>query len=107
LGILQLRERGARPLIAHALADVDCQVARQARLGLELLEIDAIGFADHLPIDIPQVVPRRVLPMLGELDRLPSIRAAMLAGEKAVDDVPGAQLQPVQPGDRCGIELER
>ncbi len=42
----------------------------QAEVGLflVLLEIKAVAAAEDLPIDVPQIVPRYVLSVLGELN---------------------------------------
>ena len=104
LGVREFRKRRVRPLVLHALARIEQQVQNEIGFDLELLEVEAVGLAEHLPIDVPQVVARRVLAMLGKLVRKALVRAAVQAGDVAFDDPPGAQLQALQPRERLRVE---
>ena len=57
-------------------------VAPQVGVFLVLLDVIAVLFGPHFPIDVPQVVAVAVLAVLQKLDRLPEVRTAMHAGEK-------------------------
>ena len=52
------------------------------------------------------LVAGRVLAMLGELDGKALERAAMHAGEKALDDLPGQQRQAAVLAQLGGVEAE-
>ncbi len=80
------------------------QVADQVRLVLVLLEIELVGAAEHLPVDVPQVVAGRVLAMLGKLDREPVVRAAMHARDVPFDDPRRPQLQAFEFGQHSRVE---
>ena len=62
----------------------------------KLLQVKAIAFAEHFPIDVTQIVARRVLAMLGKLVREAAIGAAVKAGDVAFDNSSSAQLQALQ-----------
>ena len=104
LGVRELRERRVRPLVLHALAGIEQQIAEQIGFLFKLLQIESIAFAEHFPIDVAQIVARRVLAMLGKFVREAAVRAAMQAGHIAFDDSPGAQLQAVQLSKRLRLE---
>ncbi len=57
-------------------SNLDPSILAQLK-GLELLEIDLVCLAKDFPIDIPKIVARGVLAMLGELGRLSTIGAAV------------------------------
>jgi hypothetical protein len=76
----QVRQRGQRQPAVLDLADpgageahrrrrVEHQVRGELRLLLELLHVVAIELGQRLPVDVAQLVARRVLLVLGELDR--------------------------------------
>ena len=89
--------------VAHRLAGVDEQPRDEVRLLLVLLEVVALGAAVDLPVDVLDVVAGGVLAVLGELDGEPVPRAAVPAGEVALDDLPGLQLQAVDAGQNGGV----
>ena len=57
LGVLELAQRGGAALVTHAFADVQDDVANQVRLVLMLLQIELVGAAERLPVDIAQDRP--------------------------------------------------
>jgi hypothetical protein len=79
-------------------------VAEQVRLVFVLLEIELVGAAEDFPIEMAQIVARRVFAVLGELDRKAMQRAAMQAGDVALDDVPGSQPQAAELSQQPGVE---
>ena len=90
--------------VAHAGRDVDQQRAAEVGVLLELLDVVAVLLGPDLPVDVPQVVAAGVLAVLAELDRLAEVRAAVHARQEALDDVPGAQVQPGDPLDRLRMQ---
>ena len=93
-----------RPLILHALAGIEQQITKQVGFLFKLLQIKPIAFAEHLPIDIAQIVARRVLAMLGKFVREAAVRAAVKAGDIAFDNFPSAQLQTLQLRKRLRLK---
>src|SRR5262249_52899700 len=65
----------------------------------ELLDKVAVLLGPDFPVDVPRVVAVRIFAMLAEFDRLAEVRAAVHAGEEALDDVPSPQFQPRDPLD--------
>ena len=90
--------------VVHRLADVDDQGAAQVGLFLELLDVEAVGLGPDLPVEVADVVAGGVLAVLHELDRVAEERAAVHAGDEALDDVLGAQVEPRDAGDRLGMQ---
>ena len=90
--------------VAHAARDVAQQRAAEVRVFLELLDVVAVLLGPDLPVDVAQVVAAGVLAVLAELDRLAEVRAAVHAGEEALDDVPRAEIEPGDPLDRLRMQ---
>src|SRR5688572_29316592 len=86
---LRITERA----IVHRLALIDDELAAQIRFVLEFLDEVTVGARKDLPVEITQVVTRRVLAVLGEFHREAVIRAAMNAVPKTFDDRPRPQLE--------------
>ena len=55
--------------VLHAGRDIDQQAAAQVGVFLELLDVQPVLLGPDLPVDVAQVVARRVLAVLQELDR--------------------------------------
>ena len=92
-----------RTPIAHALADIQHQLADQVRLVVVLLHVELVGAAEHFPVDVSQVVARRVLAVLGKLDREAVKGAAVQARHIAFHDVPSTQMQAFDLSQRPRI----
>ncbi len=75
-------------------------------LGLKLLHIEAVPPREHLPVDVPQIVPRRVGPVVGELDREPSLQTPVAAREHFVHDRPRSKLQAVNFSIVSAVRME-
>ncbi len=89
----------------HRGGTIHQQVSIQIRLGLELLDIKAVGLGVHVPIDLPKIIAGRVLAMLAELHRKAVIRRIVQAGEKPFDDEAGLQVQPPDLADDIRAEI--
>ena len=96
-GVVVLVQRPAA--VVHRLADVDDQVAAQVGLGLVLLDVEAVGLGPDLPVEVADVVAGGVLAVLHELDGVAEERALVHAGDEALDDLPGPQVEPGDAGD--------
>jgi hypothetical protein len=70
-----------------------------------LLEVDLVGLPEHLPVDVPDVVPLHVRPVLGELDGDALVRRAVHACGEAFDDETGAQIETADPREGARVEV--
>ena len=61
-------------------------MAAEIRFVLESLDVVAVGPGKQPPIQVMQIVPRRVLAVLAELDGEPVVGAAMQAAEQPFHD---------------------
>src|SRR5262249_22032802 len=75
------------------------QKTAEGRLLLELLDVVAVGARPDLPVEVAQVVALGVLAVLHELDGVAEERALVQAVEEPLDDLAGAQVEPVGAGD--------
>ena len=91
--------------VAHRPRQVHHQVAGQVGLGLELLDVEAVGLGVDVPVDVRDVVAGGVLAVLGELDRETLERAGVQPGDEALDDELGAQIQPRDLADHLGLQV--
>jgi hypothetical protein len=89
-GLLHLELR-ARAEVARSRR-VDAQDHRQLALLDELLDVGAVHACRDLPVDRADVVARQVLADVDELHALALERRAVLAHERRVDDLTGAEL---------------
>src|ERR1700736_2035612 len=81
--------------------------ADQVKVGLllVLLEVNLVGLAKHLPIDVTDVVAGHILPMLRELDRDPLVGRTMHAGHQAFYDEPGTEVEGADSGKGVRVEV--
>ena len=91
--------------VAHGLAGVHQHPEGQVGFFLVLLEVEAAGAAVDLPVEVLEVVAGDVLAVLGELDGEAVIWALVHAGEIALDDEAGLQLQAAHLGEGERIEV--
>src|SRR5262245_32145877 len=61
---------------------------------LVLLHVEAVGLAVDLPVEVAEVVARRVLAVLRELHGEPLVRAPVPPRDDTLDDQPCAEVQP-------------
>ena len=78
---------------SHRFAGIDDDEQMQICLFQILLEIDLVGLAEDLPVDVAGVVAGHVGPMLRELDGDSLVWRAMHPGHQSFDDEPGPQVQ--------------
>ena len=71
---------------------------------LVALHVVVVELAERLPVQVAELVARRVLLVLGELHALPLVGALVQAGEHALHHRAGAQLHPGELGERCRVE---
>ena len=89
--------------VSHRLAGIDQEPGDEVRLLLVLLQVEPLGAAEDLPVDVLDVVAGRVLAVLGELDGEAVPRTAMAAGQVPLHDLPGFELQAVDPRQYGGV----
>ena len=106
-GVGELRgAAGAREL--HRAGVIDDELDLDVGLVLELLDVVAVGLGVGAPVDVADVVARRVELVLAELDRAAAAQRAMDAGERAVGGLPRRELQRLDLGEqRCVDSLDR
>ena len=93
----------ARP-VAHRVGTINEQPANEVGFQFVLLEVQPFLPAEHLPVDVPDVVPGDILAVLGELDRKAVLFAAVPAGKDPLDRPPGAQFKGPDFRKDIGIE---
>jgi hypothetical protein len=94
-----------RPSVKHALTMIDHQITGQARFIFVLLEIILVAASIDFPIDLPQIVTRNVLAMLGEFDGMTAQGATMQAGDQALRPACGREAPGADAGERFRIEV--
>ena len=77
--------------VGHAFAAVEGQDADEIRFIFELFDEVAVGAGIDLPVDLPNIVPWRILAMLCEFDRLSARWASMHTGDIAIDQMLATQ----------------
>jgi hypothetical protein len=79
-------------------------VGRQDLLFLELLDVQAAGAAVDVPVDLARVVARRVVAVVGELDRGALADAAAVALAVARHAAAADEREPLQPLEERAFE---
>src|SRR5262249_15641287 len=74
------------PLISHAAAGIDQEIRAEVCFLLVFLDVVTIRLTVRSPVDVPNLVARIVLPMLGELDPETLIRRLVNAGEEPFNE---------------------
>ncbi len=70
----------------------------------EELDEEAVEAGEDVPVDMAEVVARRVLAVVVELDRLAATLGTALARELAGEDLPAEHVEPVEPSGELGGE---
>ncbi len=81
-------------LIAQA---VEQDVGTEVGFELVFLDVEAVGAAEDLPVDVPQVVAGDVLAVLGELDAVAVVGAAVHSGDESGNHRARPQVESAQP----------
>jgi hypothetical protein len=66
--------------VGHGRAAIDQKRRAEVGFGLVLFNIKAIAFRPHFPVEMPDIVARRVFPVLDKLDGMAKERAGVKAG---------------------------
>src|SRR2546426_338202 len=82
----------------------DRRAARQSWLRSELLDEQAVGAGEHLPVEITRLVARLIGAVLGEFDREPAEWRTVDAGEEPLHDPLRHDLDPTEASDFSGIQ---
>lgn len=101
--IIELVQRSSTVL--HTLRSIDEEGAPEIGILFVLLDVETVLASVNLPVDVPEVVTRRVLPVLYELDRLTEVRTAMHTRKEALHDVSGSKLHRVDAADRFRMQV--
>jgi len=90
--------------VAHRFGDIHHQRAAKVGLGLELLDVEPVGLRPDLPVQVPDVVPGGVFPVLDELDGVAEEGRGMHPRQKPLNRLVGAQFQSADPGQHGRVE---
>ena len=88
----------------HAGAGIQKHHERRIGFSTVAFQIRPLGAGKHVPIDLPQIVARRVGAIFGELLAETEVRGSMQSGEKTFDDGSGHEIQARDSGQDCRIE---
>ena len=100
LGEAEVGRAGPR----HRPADVEHHGGAEVGLLLVLLHVQPVVAAQHLPVDVAQLVAGLVHPVLGELDREAAPGRPVQSGQEAFDHTFGHELEPAEARDVHRIE---
>src|SRR5438874_2097877 len=91
--------------IPHRFAGIDDADQVKIRLLQILLEINLVGLPINFPIDMPNIIPLHIRPMLRKLHRDALIRRSMHPGHQPFNDQPRPQIQRRNPRQGLGIQI--
>ena len=97
-GVLELGHRAAP--VRHAAARVDHQERAQVRLHLEALDVVLVELGKRPPVDVADLVARRVFLVLGELHGLTVVGALVQPGEHAFHHLARRHLERAEPREQ-------
>ena len=89
----------------HGAGHVEQQIGFEVGLLFVLFDVQAVGFGVCLPIEVAQGVARHVGTVLGKFDREAVVRAAVQAGDKALDHEPRNQVEAREARDGFRVEI--
>lgn len=101
-GVMPFADRGTITLVRHAAGAIDRQQTGEIGFGLIPFQHQAIGSAQDFPVEMAQIIAGDIRPVVGKIDAVALMGAAMTAGVQAFDDASGGDFQVVQPGERFG-----
>src|SRR5215831_5519292 len=90
--------------VLHGIACVEQYRQQTVRFAPVALQVRALGPRIHVPIDVTQIVARRIRAVLGEFLAEAEVRRAMQARDEAVDDRLGDEVQSGNRVEHSGIE---
>ena len=92
-------ELALRVAEAHGSAAVEGEVASQVGLGLELLEVIAVGAGEHPPVHTLGILARSILTVLGEFHAGTLVRATVMPGYASLHGKGRKQRLPRNAGE--------
>src|SRR4029453_19281577 len=104
-GIIKLAD--AVRAVVHRGTGIDQQVTAEIGFFFVLLDIIAVELGIGLPVDVENLIPRRILAMFGELDAEPLVGTGVKTGDQPFHDIPGAEQEARNLGERERIEIVR
>ena len=75
----------------HRTAGIEHEAAAEVGVGLEFLDVEAIGAPEGAPVEPPQIVAGNILSVLGEFDARPAMRTGMAPGDVSLHGPPRKQ----------------
>ena len=102
LGVLELGDV-AFGGVGHGLAGIEQDVGEEVGFLLVLLEVVLVGLGPDFPVDVADVVALRVLAVLGELDGEAVVGALVEAGDEALDDQAGLEVESFEASEHLRI----
>src|SRR5262245_3248040 len=100
--VFELRD-AARAKI-HRAAGIKNEAAAEIGVGLEFLDIEAVGAAIRPPVEPPQVVAGNIFAIFGEFDTGAAVRTGMPARNISLHRPPGQKRQSRQAREHLGVE---
>ena len=91
--------------VVHGLRGVQQDVGVEVGLLLVLLDVETIGAAEDLPVNVTDIISGDIFPVLGKLDAEAVIRTSMQTRDETLHDQPGLDLQPGYAVEDLGIEV--
>ncbi len=91
-----LKFRRRPPRVGHARRAINDEVRLEISFFFIFFDEVTIGLTERPPVDMPDLVARAVLPMLGELDGEPLKRALVQPRHDPFDDESRQQFQPAK-----------
>ena len=79
--------------VLHGVAGIEQDRQQAVRLAAVAFQVGALGPREHVPVHVTQIVAGRVRPVLRELLAEPEIGGSVEAGDEAVHDRPGDQVE--------------
>jgi hypothetical protein len=91
--------------IIHRLTGIEQDRAFEIRLFLVFLDVESVGLGPDFPVDVANIVARRVFAVRGELDCKAVIRTTVLPRDEAFDDEPRADVQALDSIKRFCVQI--
>ncbi len=88
----------------HRAGGIDDEVGAEVGIGLEFLDVEAVGAGEGLPIEAAGIVAGDIFPVFGELDGRPAVGRAVFAGHIAEHRHARLDGQRGEPGKQVVVD---